>query len=149
VLSFISKEMPYQVPPGYFANLQDQVLDKISAPRSKVVGMRVSRWMKTAVAAVIAGIITISGIFYFNQPASNGSNSIVKEVQKASTEELDAFLNGTTGITNAEPERTSVAKDVQQMLDDVSDNELEAFLSGLPTDELPLVEDEELDLLYN
>lgn len=148
VLSFISKEMPYEVPLGYFANFPDQVLEKLPNRRSKVVSMTRNKWMRMAVAAMFAGIMVISGFLYFNQ-TGNGSDPVASELKKASTEELDAFINSTTGTANSNTTQSnSVAQDVKEILDDVSDKELEAFLSAVPADDMPAAE-EELDLLYN
>jgi hypothetical protein len=150
VLSFISREMPYQVPTGYFAGLPEQVLQKLSSRKAKVVPIMRSGWMRVAAAAMVAGIIALSGIFYFNQDrsVSTGSDAIAKEVEKASTEELNAFIRSTTGLSTTTEQKSAITEEAKALLDDVSDKELEAFLSNFPTEDLPLADDE-LDLLYN
>lgn len=150
VLSFISKEMPYQVPSGYFANFPEQVLEKLNSRKTRVVPVMRSRWMRMAAAAMVAGIIALSGIFYFNQDRSvpAGSDAIAKEVEKASTEELNAFIKSTTGLTTTPEQKSAVTEEARALLDDVSDKELEAFLSNIPTEDLPIADDD-LELLYN
>ena len=150
VLSFISREMPYQVPAGYFAGLPDQVLEKINDNKVKVVPLMRAKWMRLAAAAVMAGIITLSGIFYFNQDSTtpSGGDAIAKEVEKVSSEELNAFIKNNTGLTTTPEQKSAVTEEARALLDDVSDKELEAFLSNIPTEEFPIA-DEELDLLYN
>lgn len=144
VLSFIDKQMPYEVPAGYFANVPDQVLEKIS-DRTRVVPLMKRKWMRLAVAAVVTGIIAVSGINYFNSRgnASDGSNSgeaVAVELNEVSTEELNEFINNTTaGITDDNKnqltaQNTPSRKEVKQLFDDVSDKELEAFLNQVPTE---------------
>ena len=149
VLSFISKEMPYQVPQGYFMNLPDKILEKLDTSRGKMISMR-TKWMRMAAAAVVTGILAISGILYFNrdQPVPAGSESIAIEVEKASQEELDAFITSTTGTSTTQEQKSAITEEAKALLDDVSDQELEAFLSNIPTEDLPIA-DEEMDLLYN
>src|SRR5215203_2385554 len=92
VLSFIDKEMPYEVPAGYFANVPDQVLEKVTTNQgAKVVPFSKKKWLRLAMAAIVTGVIAISGILYFNnRTTGNGiSNDPVMAVKKASTEELN------------------------------------------------------------
>jgi hypothetical protein len=144
VLSFVDKQMPYEVPAGYFANVPDQVLQKIS-DRTKVVPMR-RKWMRLAVAAAVTGIITLSGITYFNnrgpQTATGNDGAVPAAVviEKASTEELNEFLNATAADvtddrTQVTAKSTPPKKEVKKLFNDVSDKELEAFLNQVPTDE--------------
>ena len=142
VLSFISKEMPYQVPPGYFDGLSHKVLDKVSdRGGARVVPMIKRKWMHIAAAAMVAGIITISGISYFN---NNGTETVTKdpvavELKKATTEELKTFITNTDATVNDNTTVQNTAE-VKTLLNDVSDKELEAFLDQVPT------EDDEFEL---
>ena len=132
VLSFVDKEGPYEVPLGYFASFPDKVLEKVSSPRAKVVPLFKRKWMKMAVAAVVAGIITISGINYFSGSSAGGSDPVVA-IEKSSMEELTAFIK-TREISLSEDQSVATA-DVKELLEDVSDRELEAFLDQVPVEE--------------
>jgi hypothetical protein len=138
VLSFIDKEMPYEVPSGYFANVPEQVLEKIADRRGKVVPMMKRKWMRLAVAAMITGIVTISGIAYFNsRGGSDGdTDSVAVELKKASTQELNAFIKSTVVdvTTPVTAQNKPSKKERNKLFDDVSDKELDAFLSQVPTD---------------
>jgi hypothetical protein len=145
VLSFVDKEMPFEVPRGYFANLPEQVVDKVEEKASKVVAMPRRNWMRMAVAAMVAGIIAVSGFMYFNSGKRAGNSDvagpiaaqhIVKELKNVSTEELDAFIK-TTAVTvhSTETAKNTKTKDVKSLLKDVSDKELDAFLDQVPTDD--------------
>lgn len=139
VLSFIEKDMPYEVPVGYFANVPEQVLQKVSGS-AKVVPMTRRKWMRLAVAAMVTGIMAISGIVYFN--SRGGATDPVTAVKKASTEELNDFIKST--VINVTDNRTPVTAknttETKKIFNDVSDKELDAFLSQMPTD------DEDIDI---
>jgi hypothetical protein len=140
VLSFIDKQMPYEVPAGYFANVPDQVLEKIS-DRTKVVPLMKRKWMRLAVAAAITGIVAISGINYFgNGGNESADNSVVKVIKKASTEELTEFINTTTidftdDKTGVTAQNNRPKTETKKIFADISDQELENFLDQMPTDE--------------
>ena len=141
VLSFVDKEMPYQVPSGYFLDLSGQVLDKISEPGGKVIPMGRRKWMRIAMAAIFAGIITISGIFYFNSKKDISVDNpewVSKKVKNVSDREIEEFVkttdvNSTSPVTAQNiPVKTS---DVKRLLQDVSDKDINAFLDQVPTED--------------
>lgn len=143
VLSFIDKEMPYEVPTGYFANLPEKILEKLSDRRAKVVPMKRSNWMRLAVAAMITGIVAVSGIAYFNSRRGQATNSVVPvnmALKKASTEELNDFIKN-TAVTLTDTKAPVTAKnkssktDRKKLFEGVSDKELDAFLNQVPTDD--------------
>lgn len=142
VLSFIDKEMPYEVPSGYFANVPEQVLQKISNQGTKVVAFRKRNWIRLAAAAVVTGILAISGIVYFNnRTTGNGiSNDPVMAVKKASTEELNDFIKTTAlDATDGKSSLTVLNKapktEAKKLFADVSDKELDDFLDQMPGDD--------------
>jgi len=143
VLSFIDKEMPYEVPTGYFANVPEQVLQKISNQGTKVVAIRKRNWMRLAAAAVITGILAISGIVYFNNRPTTGngtSNDPVMAVKKASTEELNDFIkttavDGSDGKSSLTVLNKAPKTEAKKLFADVSDKELDDFLDQMPGDD--------------
>jgi hypothetical protein len=144
VLSFIDKEMPYEVPIGYFANLPEQALEKVNERRAKVVPMK-RKWMHWVAAAMVVGIITISGIAYFNNRGTHSGNNVAVEIKKASTKELDDFLKTNTVIdvnVNSDKSQPTATNTTERknLFNGVSDKELEAFLNQVPTD------DDEVDI---
>ena len=142
ILSFIDKEMPYEVPSGYFANVPEQVLGKVSNPGAKVVALRKRNWMGLAMAAIVTGILAISGIVYFNnRTTSNGtSNDPAMAVKKASTEELNDFIK-TTAVDAADSKSSLTVlnkppkTEAKKLFADVSDKELDDFLDQMPGDD--------------
>ena len=146
VLSFVDKEMPYQVPSGYFLDLSGQILDKISEPvkvipGGKVIPMVRRKWMHLAVAAIFAGIITISGIFYFNGKKDLSIDNpewVAKKVKNVSDREIEDFVK-TTDINSNSPVTVQnvpvKTADVKKLLQDVSDKDIDAFLNQVPSED--------------
>jgi hypothetical protein len=135
VLSFIEKDMPNSIPSTYFEELPFQLLERVRPAKTVPVMRR--KWMHLVAAALITGIVTLSGIFYFQGPSGSQPAPLAQELKKASTPELDAFI---TDVTVSNEPATKNAAEVKQLLQDVSDNDLEAFLDQVPTgdDELML-----------
>lgn len=130
VLKYIGKELPYEVPYDYFEELPSVILKKVTN-RGRVVPMIRRKWMHLAAAALVAGIITLSGISYFNKPSVDPNAPIAQQLKNVSTKELDEFINNTTVTTEARARTT----EVKHLLQDVSVNDLEAFLEEVPTEE--------------
>lgn len=147
VLSEHHRQMPYETPAGYFESLPATVLARVERPKAKVVPMRTRGWMKVAAAALVAGVIALSGFFYFSgqhnalDPASNPEEWVAKKLKGVSTDALEDFIE----TADISPDGSSTARgrsaEVRSMLDDVSDRELENFLDQVPTD------DEELSVI--
>lgn len=140
VLSFIEKEMPYEVPGGYFEKLPAEVLAKLPRQKAKVFPIVRRKWMHVAAAAIVAGIITLSGIVYYtDKPANDASAPIAQQLKNVSTSELDAFIKSTSATLSPDA-TTQTTAEVKPLLQDVSTNELEAFLDQVPAeDEEPLI----------
>jgi hypothetical protein len=132
----------YSVPEGYFENLASDVLNKVQDRKpAKVVSMNTSRrFMRYAAAAVVAGVMAVAGWFYFANN-STGTGSEVASVEqlsddsKISDEEIAKYLEAETLpiVTAATlPENDEMgASDIKEMLSDVSDDELQQYLTTL------------------
>lgn len=142
VLSFVEKEMPYEVPRGYFANLPEQVIEKINNGKTsgKLAPLAKRKWMRLAVAAVMAGVITISGIAYFNGKSNSSASNVPVTValKKASTEDLKQFIKNNDASVTDQMQLTAKnsPRPDQKLFKDVSDKDLEAFLDQVPTEDV-------------
>ena len=92
--------------------------------------------MRLAVAAMLIGIIVISGIGYFYNRGGGqiATNDPVAVVKKASTEELNEFIK-TTAVdekTQITAQNSTQKTETKKLFADVSDNELNAFLDQMP-----------------
>jgi hypothetical protein len=141
-LSLISKDMPFEVPAGYFNNLPQQVLEKLPAKDAKVIHMRSRKWMHVAVAAMFAGVIAISGLLYFNgkknDVAVDNPKWVANKLKNVSDRDLDEFVKTTdldAASTVTAQNKSVKTAEVKKLLQDVSDNELDAFLNQVPVAE--------------
>ena len=142
ILSLVERVTPYEVPTGYFAGLPEQVLEKV-ASKGKRVPLSERRWMKLAVAAMVTGIICLTGYFYVSHKAGVTANQpIAQQLKNVSTKELDEFIK-TADISSTSTEtaknKTVSPVEVERLLNDVSDKELDAFLNQVPTDDEDLL----------
>lgn len=129
----------YEVPAGYFDSLAGNILNKVKGRQpAKVVSMG-RKVMRYAVAAMVAGVMAIGAWWYFSPEKGN---QIVASVEKisddsgVSEEEMAKYLENetlTAAITPAvENEELDMdAADVKEMLSDVSDDELQQYLTTL------------------
>lgn len=145
ILAEHSKTNPYDVPMGYFDSLSTQILSKVAPKQAKVVSFNRTRWMRVAAAALVAGVIAISGLVYYNSrskinPSSSPEAWIASKLKNISNQDLDSFI-GSTDATSTEQLAKTNSAEVSQMLTDVSVNEIDAFLAQIPTD------DEELSII--
>lgn len=141
VLDAVGKDMPYYVPSGYFEGIAESVMRDVKPQQGKVVNMNARNWMRMAAAAVVAGVITISGIIYFSGKqdiAVDNPQWVAKKLQNVSDRELEDFVKTTdVALVTIGPLKfkTNRTGDVKKLLQDVSDNELDAFLQQLPSDD--------------
>lgn len=151
VLDAVTKETPYKVPQEYFINLPEQILAKVTQPIAIVVPLFASKWMRIAAAAVVGGALFLAGYQYFDDkpqtivalhPAgatqtlvATTTPSIEQEIKKVSIKDLEDFIqNVPVTIKETKPATISSDKEnVKELLKDVSDTEMETFLSALPT----------------
>lgn len=142
VLQAIGREMPYAVPQGYFDDLAETVLRK-AAP-AKVIPMVKRRWMRLAVAAAVTGIVALSGYFYLSgkDQVADPSSQVAQQLKNVSTKELEEFIK-TTDITAVSNQTASVKSnpdaEVKELLNGVSDTELDAFLNQVPGEDEDLL----------
>lgn len=134
LLNNIDKRPVYSVPEGYFENFKINVAEKRN--ESKLIPIAKRKWFKYVAAAVIVGVILIAGLISYRDTNDNSAGKTLakfeKEVKKIddvkSTESLidfmDAGLNEKELAKNTTPIKTD---DVQQLLKDVSTDELKDF----------------------
>jgi hypothetical protein len=134
ILELVERVTPYEVPYDYFDELPGRILRKVK-PAGKMVKMGRS-WMKMSVAAVLLGIIMVSGLWFLNN-SKNNTVTIAAQLKNVSNKELDEFLNNSAIVPTTESAETAVAApEVKKLLNDVADKELEKFLSEIPSDDL-------------
>lgn len=130
----------YAVPERYFENLPANILNKVQERKpAKVVSMNTGRrFMRYAAAAVVAGVMAVAGWFYFANNSTGTNDGVAKveqlsEDNKISDEEIANYLEAeTVPVATAAifPENDEItASDIKEMLSDVSDDELQQFVT--------------------
>jgi hypothetical protein len=127
LLSSLKNKNPYSTPAGYFEKLKTGVEKK----ETKVISITRRRWYRLAIAAIVIGIIAISGLAIFRSkqvdPNKNPQAWIEKNVdKKVSKDKIDAF------VKLAEDESINVADEK----DDVKHTEIKELMKDVPEKEI-------------
>jgi hypothetical protein len=132
LLSSLKNKKPYSVPAGYFEKLQTGAEKK----ETKVISITKRRWYRFAVAAVVIGIVAISGLVIFKSkqvdPNKNPQAWIEKNVdKKVSKNKLDEFVKLAEGESvNVTSEKDDVKlAEIKELMKDVPEKEIEDFLN--------------------
>lgn len=137
------------VPAGYFDTLADNILTKVKTTETPVVPLqpRKRNWIKYAAAAVLIGLITLTGINLFTSAPAKEEEAVATTVDVQVSKALQSVPeNALEGIVNTlanDPESektapvtvtaTGTKNDalVAGLLNEVSTNELSSFLNAL------------------
>ena len=132
LLSSLKNKNPYSIPAGYFEKLETGVEKK----ETKVISITKRRWYRLAVAAVIIGIVAISGLAIFKSkqvdPNKNPQAWIEKNVdKKVSKNKLDEFVKLAEGesISVANEKDDVKLAEIKELMKDVPEKEIEDFLN--------------------
>ena len=132
LLSSLKNKNPYSIPAGYFEKLETGVEKK----ETKVISITKRRWYRLAVAAVIIGIVAITGLTIFRSkqvdPNKNPQAWIEKNVdKKVSKNNLDEFVKLAEGESiNVTSEKDDVKlAEIKELMKDVPEKEIEDFLN--------------------
>lgn len=140
LLSGIVKNMPYTVPQDYFENLSPVRSEKAAVEtefnqETRVIQITRRRRFNFAAAAMIAGILVLSGFLYFGVGANKNSfakyeKKLDKEIQKTSDKELAEFVQQFTiaGLNGEEKVSIDTKQEPKDLLKDVPESELKQFL---------------------
>jgi len=143
LLNSIDKRPVYSVPKGYFENFNINVTEKRG--EAKIIPITKRKWFRYAAAAVIVGIVLTAGLVSYRTTNKSSAGKTLakfeKEVKKIddvkSAESLIDFMDaGLNEKELASNPKTVKTDDVQQLLKDVSNDELKDF-----TDESKDIED--------
>lgn len=159
ILAAAGKRMPYQVQGNYFDALPAQMLAKVAVPQGKVVPLFARTWLRVAAAAAVAGALVFGGLQIFGskpesvtvaqEPVSPAQvytaqnvPAIEKDIKQVSTKEIEDFIETVQTTPEKEAKSENLAfdkKQVQELLKDVPTNEMENFLSALPSSDEELL----------
>jgi hypothetical protein len=114
------------VPAGYFENLR-------SKPKARVVSLFQARWFRMAAAAMITGMILLSGLYIFNGRSADKAPMArftrdVKKMNDTQKNDLIDFIDA--GLTGKEQARNSAeikTNEIRDLLHDIPESELKDF----------------------
>jgi len=145
LLQRLKKENPYNVPQGYFENFSAPVVKQ-----TKVVSIASRTWFRMAAAAVMIGIVAITGVLVLNQSKVSIDKDphawVEKNMKKVSTEKIDEFIKMAEKETNFDGTVVSITskpEDIKELVKDIPENELQDFLK----DTEALTDESEVTLL--
>ena len=134
LLNSLNKRPVYSVPDGYFENFKSETEQK--KPGAKVISITSRKWYRYAAAAVVTGVIAVTSLIVYKNNHKDAAGKTIakfeKEVKKIEDvkktdsliELIDAGLNERALASNHTAVKTD---DVQQLLQDVSTDELKDF----------------------
>jgi len=134
ILNSLSRRPVYAVPQGYFENFK--IAKEQKRATTKLFSITRQRWFKVAAAAVIVGAVALTGFLVYNNNHKDAAGRTLakfeKEVKKIDdvkkTDSLIEFMDaGLNQKELASNHRSLKADDVQQLLQDVSTDELRDF----------------------
>ena len=134
LLSSLKNKNPYSVPAGYFEALETKAEKK----ETKVISITRRRWYRLAVAAIVIGILVISGLLFINRNnkitiANNPGKWIEKNVvDKVNKDKIDEFVTLANDDNNEKVDDQSEAAkkaEIKELMKDVPEKEIEAFLN--------------------
>jgi hypothetical protein len=138
ILSGLNKKMPYSIPQDYFENLKAVSINTNTQSKAKVVSMVSRKRFHYAAAAIIVGVIALTGFLFINNKINNDpaksfakfEKKLDKEIKKTSDKELKEFVQQFTdaGLTGEEKVQTNPKEEAKDLLKDVPDTELKKFL---------------------
>lgn len=141
VFNTISKQLLYQVPEGYFENLQvDNKKSVEVAKETKVVSItKRIIWLRVAVAASIIGLLVLGASISSNKNSENYASyknvDLKNSVKKVSDEDLEKYLNNDYIASNNDMIilDDGDAPDVKQKIQAVPDEDLSQYLQETRT----------------
>lgn len=137
LLGQLRNQTPYQVPAGYFETLPGEIAAKEIATEARVIAITRRGWFRYAAAAVVTGVIFLLGFLIAGNRNGNEvaegklfarTITDIKKLNDSQKDDLIDFLNaGLSGTETAQVNTDNKSTEIQQLLQDVSDEELKDF----------------------
>ncbi len=133
LLSSLKNRNPYSVPAGYFEALKTAVEKK----ETKVISIASRRWYRVAVAAVVIGIVAVTGLLLLNDqpnvmkdPEAWIKKNVNKKVSQDKIDELATLTKTNENSTVTDETKTATEQaEIKEMLKDVPEKDIEDFLN--------------------
>jgi hypothetical protein len=131
LLNTLNKRPVYAVPEGYFENF-----NFASKQKAKLIPIASRKWLRYAAAAMITGVIALAGVMIYNNNHKDAAGTTLAKFEKdvkqiddvRKTDSLIDFMDaGLNQKQLASNQSTTKIDDVQNLLKDVSTDELKDF----------------------
>ncbi len=142
LLSGIKRESPYTVKETYFD--QSNIQPAAEKHEAKVLSISSPKnWLRYTAAAIVIGIIAISGVWYFNQttsidPIEDPYAWVKQKTKKISNDDLESFIELANIESSALETKTLnpvKSAELNELMEDVPDSEIIEFLNETPGSE--------------
>ena len=144
LMASLQHQQVYEAPAGYFEQLPAQLLKAAKAQQpAKVVSMNVRRRViQYAAAAVVAGVLFVAGWMYFGKSTTTDPGVapvVAGKLDKISDEVLENYIENQTilpaesTVTDNSGNAEIDAKDMKEMLADISDEDLQQYIDKYNT----------------
>ncbi|MEO7982608.1 MAG: hypothetical protein ABI688_00875 [Bacteroidota bacterium] len=135
LLSGLKKEMPFAVPQGYFESLAGKIAIEENKPAAKVISMTGRKWLRYAAAAVVTGILVMSGFMFLGrgekEPGGKALAKFTRDIKKMDDTQKDKLIDfidaGMNGNETAQVKTGPKTDEIKTLLQGVSDEELKDF----------------------
>lgn len=137
LLSSIGKKVPFSVPQGYFENFQVDIAPA-EKKQAKVIQMNAGgsrKWFRYAAAAVVIGVVAITGVLFFgaDNPVSgdNPYKTVKREMKEVSTNDINEFIKATDegNIQNQAITASIQSNEIKELMKDISEKDIQNFLN--------------------
>jgi hypothetical protein len=142
LLSGLKKQMPYSVPEGYFEGLDKTVIIQTVEPQAKVISITKTKWFRYAAAAVVTGVVAVSGFLILSKqnnidPKSESAEWVKKNLKKVSTDDIEKFADladeGALAVVTDLKNDIKEANEVKELIKDIPQEEIQKFLDETQT----------------
>ena len=133
LLSSLNKEMPFAVPKGYFDELSSSTKHKENKQATKIFSITYRKWFRYAAAAVVIGIVTLTGFLLLGDEKEPGVKALAKlsrDIKKMDETQKDNLMDFVdAGMSGQETAQANPAtnSEVKKLLQGISEEELTDF----------------------
>ena len=130
LLSSLNKEMPFAVPKGYFEGLSSPTNPNKNKQATKIFSITNRKWFRYAAAAVVIGIVTLTGFLLLGDEKEPGVKALAKlsrDIKKMDETQKDNLMDFVdAGMSGQETAQANPAtnSEVKKLLQGISDDKL-------------------------
>ena len=140
LLSGLKKEMsarpghsdgPYSIPQGYFESLTEKIVADEKKPAMKVISLISRKWFRYAAAAVVIGIIAMTGFLFLGggekEPGGKALSKFTRDIKKMDDNQKDNLIDFIDAGMSGDETALVKSDEVKNLLQGISDEELKDF----------------------